>query len=204
MWWVCCLLAGCAPSGSGAAIFSLKNVGSGPDLMTRQAFGPDARWTFIVDEGTGPSGQTISDAYFEGEVDVNGVRCGRYVTDLQVVYLEQTPDGLYNWGSSDGDIYPTPFTLVSYPLRLDREWYSGNEKYPKWYRYLVSAVEPIQTPAGLFQAARVDQLNTRTQERVSRWYVQNIGLVQRFGYSDLSSDIVSTTLLRFNREGSSK
>lgn len=191
-----------AACGGSTTVVSIKSPGSGGDLVTRLPFSDAARWTYAISDSAPANGsQYLSDSYFEGTVLLNGVRCGRYVTELEVAYYEQTPDAYLYWGTDNGDVFATPLTTLSFPLRLGREWVTGDAEHPDWYRYLVSAVEPIQTPAGTFDAARVDMLNTRTQERVSRWYADGVGMVQRWGYSDLDGTVVSTVLLRFNREG---
>jgi hypothetical protein len=188
------------PSSEGFAVFELLNAGEGEPLLTRLNFSPAARWTYAVSDAEGGVYES-SDTFYSGTVTLeNGVVAQRYVTGLQVIYQEETEAGQYLWGSSDGDLFERPITQLSYPLRTNREWKTGTVETPDLYRYKVERVETLETPAGRFEAIRVLQLNTDTTDLVTRWYVEDVGMVQRFGKDDVGN-IVQTQLLRYNAPG---
>ncbi len=194
-------LVGCGPpSGDGLAIFELLKEGDGEPLITGENLSDTARWTYAVRNEANSISQS-QDAYYNGSVTLeNGVTALRYVTALQVVYEEINERGKYYWGSSDGDLREHPIVQLSYPLKLGKEWTTGIEEEPKLYLFRVEAAEPIETPAGSFMATRVSQLNTDTTEIVTRWIVQGVGMVQRYGNNDQGVK-VHTSLLRYSREG---
>lgn len=191
-----CLL-GCGPSGSTAAIFRLTNPGEGPALVTHLDESTTSSWVYLVSTSGQPG--TISQSHYLEPVQLpEGPVVSRYVTDTQIVFQEQTADGKYYWGSSDGDVLDAPLVELSYPLRLHRTWTTGNENFPDWYQYSVDGVDEVQTPAGHFTAARLLQFNSRANTTVTRWYVERIGLVQRFA-SDRAG-ATQTQLLSFQGE----
>jgi hypothetical protein len=198
--WLC---AACGPpSSEGFAVFELINAGEGEPLLRHLNFSQVARWTYAISDVKNDQFYA-EDTFYSGTVTLeNGVVANRYVTGLQVIYQEETEAGQYLWGSSDGDLFERPITQLSYPLRANREWKTGTVETPDLYRYRVERVETLETPAGTFVATRVLQLNTDTTELVTRWYVEDVGMVQRYGKND-KGDIVQTQLLRYQAPGDS-
>ncbi len=184
------LIACGPPGGSAVSVFTLKQGGDGPDLVKHINRSPSARWLYQV---TVSGFSSASENYFEGTVQIpDGPVVDRLVTETQVVYQEQSDSGQYYWGSSDGDLLQHPLVTLSYPLKVNRAWSTGTAAFPEWYQYSVEAVEKVETPAGTFDAARVVQFNSRANSTVTRWYVDDLGLVQR---SAETGNGVSTTLL---------
>lgn len=192
-----CLVAfGCSGGGLNDAQVTLIEAGEGDDIVPELTTDAYARWTYLVEPGDG-SHSTAEDTWYDGLVQLpNGIVANRYVSSLQVVYQVIDDDGIFYWGSSDGDLMEKALCTVLLPLRLNREWVTGDADRPDWYRFKVDAVEPIETPAGRFMAARVSQLNTKTQQVVSRWYAQGVGMVQRYTQND-NGTMVHTILLRY-------
>lgn len=191
----CVIALGCSAGGLTHAQVTLIEEGEGDAIVTELTTDTYARWTYLIDEGNG-SPSIAEDTWYDGLVELpNGIVANRYVSPMQVVYQVIDDDGVFYWGSSDGDLFEKALCTVYLPLRLGREWTTGDEDTPDWYRYKVDAVEPIETPAGRFMTARVSQLNTRTQQVVSRWYAQGVGMVQRYTKTD--DGTVHTILLRY-------
>jgi hypothetical protein len=199
----CSLLAlttsACGPSGASAAIFKLINAGEGSDLVTHISDAPGSRWLYLVSGGG--INQSVSDTRYLDTFQLpEGPLVERYITEGQVIYLEQSPEGRYYWGSSDGDVLKHPLVELSYPLRLNRTWQTGNENYPDWYQYSVDGVETLETPAGTYEAVRLLQFNSRSGNTVTRWFAENVGMVQRHAPGTNNVGAVKTTLLSFYEE----
>ncbi len=183
-------------SGPVASIFALKSGGSGDSIVTRINTREGSRWLYRVE--TGNIG-TSSENFYQGTVQIpDGPLVPRLVTESQVVFQEQNESGQYYWGSSDGDLLETPLVTLSYPLKLDRRWSTGTKLFPEWYQYSVEGVETVETPAGTFQAARLVQFNSRSNQTVTRWYAESIGLVAR--KAETGNGITTTLLLRYQLE----
>ncbi len=190
-------LLACGPSGSTAAIFRLVNAGEGPFLVTHIDDSKAASWLYLV-SAPGVPGEISHSHYLDPVQLPEGPMVSRYITDLQIVFQEQTADGKYYWGSSSGDVLEAPLVELSYPLRLNRTWTTGNENFPDWYQFSVDGVDEVETPAGHFTAARLLQFNSRENSTVTRWYVERVGMVQRFVID--RSGATRTTLLSFQGE----
>ncbi len=94
------------------------------------------------------------------------------------MFLETKPEGEFVWGGSS-DLSSGGILQIKLPLKQDLEWETADEKGTPWYRYRVEAIERIDTPAGTFTTARTLQLNLRDSSSVTRWYADEVGLVQR-------------------------
>lgn len=195
--WVVLCMTGCGgASGSIASIFSLKAGGDGENIVTRINTSEGSRWLYRVQTGKSPSS---SENYYQGTVQIpDGPLMPRLITESQVVFQEQNESGQYYWGSSDGDLLETPLVTLSYPLKLNRKWSTGTKLFPEWYQYSVEGLETVETPAGTFQAARLVQFNSRSNQTVTRWYVESIGLVARQAESGFG--FTTTLLLRYQLE----
>lgn len=196
LWLTLIALTACGPAGGASiSIFSLTTPGEGEDVMKHLHDAPADRRLYAVFADLVTAGET----YFDGTVQIpGGPLASRYVTEGQVIYQEQTAEGLYYWGSSSGDLMATPLVELSYPLKLNRAWTTGTATYPRWYQYRVEAVETVETPAGTFKTARVVMHNSRAYSTVTRWYADEIGLVQREAISPDST--VKTVLLHYQLE----
>jgi len=195
--WLLLSLVACGPAdGSSASIFELASPGDGEDLVKHIHDSPGDRRLYAVLAET----MSAAETYYDGMVQIpGGPLASRYVTEGQTLYQEQTAEGLYYWGSSGGDLLVNPLVELSYPLKLNRAWSTGDSIYPRWYQYRVEAIETIETPAGTFRTARVVMYNTRANSTVTRWYADEIGLVQREARAPPDS-LIKTVLLRYQLE----
>jgi hypothetical protein len=167
----------CGP-GAGPARYSIVNLGTGEAIVKTINTTVGSRFTFglVVDQQL--RGLGADSAYTRRITLSSGVEAVVYSSPDEDVYVEPTGDGQLTWGGSSG-VLPSAILSIKLPLKQDLEWETYDEKGVPWYHYQVEAVERVDVPAGTFVAARTLQLNLRTSTSVTRWYADEVGLVQR-------------------------
>jgi hypothetical protein len=169
------LLCAC---GSGVGRYSVINGGTGDAVVSTINTTVGSRFTFglLVDQKL--QGLGADSAYTRHITLTSGDDVVVYTTGDEDVYVESTGDGQLTWGGSSG-VVASPILSIKLPLKQDLEWETYDEKGVPFYRYRVEAVERVDVPAGTFLTARTLQLNLRTSTSVTRWYADEVGLVQR-------------------------
>jgi hypothetical protein len=191
VWWM--LAVACAPSAASRAVSEVTAPGDGPVLLASLPSAPGVRLTYLItreapDSGVAPDRQ---EAFYGTPATLpDGTPVSRYVTPLEVVYQQIDDTALTVWGSSVDGVLEHPQVLLSYPLKAGRRWTSGDPSTPAWYKFQVEGIEEVTTPAGRFDAVRVNMLNTKTNESVQRWYAPGVGLVVRSGGTRLEHYVV--------------
>jgi hypothetical protein len=171
------LVMACGP-GAGNARYVIVNAGKGDDIVKTINTTVGSRFTFGLVQDQLLRGLGADSAYTRRITLSQGPEVVVYSTSDEDVYVEPTPDGQLTWGGSGG-VQPSGILSIKLPLRQDLEWETYDEKGVPWYHYQVEAVERVDVPAGTFLAARTIQLNLRTSTSVTRWYADEVGLVQR-------------------------
>lgn len=171
----------CGPSGSSASTVKVLSDGDGDAVVKTLDATPGLRLEYVV-AGSSLAVPTASEVSFAPPFQLtNGVTVAVMVTDTEDVYVEEAAGGRYFWGADDTGLLDTPLLEVKLPLKANTEWETGDAATPNWYRYRVEAVEALELPGGSFTTARLLQVNTKTGDRVTRWYAERVGLVARRG-----------------------
>lgn len=145
---------------------------------------PGARWTYQVTDKTDRTGRLAVrvleqvDAepagIFRVEYDLGrGIRTTRLLAAAGDRYLTRADGGAGNeW---------TPEAVFSSPTRLARG--EGAVR--------CAAVEPVQTLAGRFEAARVEHLDAGGAIVSTSWYARDVGLVKRVSAAGTTEELTS-------------
>ncbi len=176
-WGLFVMLAACGP-GAGNAKYVIINGGTGDDVVKTINTTVGSRYTFGLVQDQVLRGLGADSAYTRRTTLSQGPEVVVYSTTDEDVYLEPTADGQLTWGGSSG-VLASAILSIKLPLKQDLEWETYDEKGVAFYRYRVEAVERVDVPAGTFLTARTVQLNLRTSTSVTRWYADEVGLVQR-------------------------
>jgi hypothetical protein len=179
------LTLACGPSGTANAKFTIVNQGTGEPLVSKINHAIGTRYTYAVlqSDATDPTKVTVNglsgDAVYTRKITLDqGPEVLVYSTPLEDVYIEVVPDGELTWGGNT-QIASAPILNLKLPLKQDLEWETSDEKGTPFYRFRVEASERIDVPAGTFQTARVLQSNLRQGTSVTRWFAEEVGMVQR-------------------------
>lgn len=173
------LLAACACGpGSGGARYAIVNPGTGEAIVSTINTVIGSRFTFGLLINQQLQGLGADSAYTRHVTLSSGPEVVVYSTPDEDVFIEPTADGQLTWGGTSG-VLPSAILSIKLPLKQDLEWETYDEKGVAFYHYRVEAVERVDVPAGTFVTARTLQLNLRTSTSVTRWYADEVGLVQR-------------------------
>lgn len=174
----CLAVVACGPPSSAAsAKVTVLNPGKGDPLVTAINHGLGSRYTFGLVEG-GRLTPVVDASYTRKITLTQGPEVVVYSTELEDIFIEPTAEGEYVWGGSSG-VVVAPVLSIKLPLKQDLEWETADENGVPFYHYRVEAQERVDVPAGTFLAARTLQLNLRSSTAVTRWYAEEVGLVQR-------------------------
>ncbi len=174
--------------------FELLEEGDGDGLLENAPPQDGAVFTFFVE-----SRFETSQVSFEGVVDHGGVLLSRKVTEDEVIYVGHRDDAELFFGTSREGLLDEGVVTLSFPLKAGRRWTAGVPSFPDLFEYTVIGPEVIETPAGLFDAVRVDQLNRRDDTDVARWFAADVGLVHRVGAdAEAGGAITATTLIDYS------
>jgi hypothetical protein len=120
---------------------------------------------------------------------------------LKVQFLEVNDQGMFELarGNDRGDKlkYDRPQQLLSFPLKVGKQWENhgeaGGQKIDETYE--VVAQEPVQVPAGKFNAYHVHVVGRQPfRSIVDRWYVPNVGAIKDVTEVEGSSGLMKTRL----------
>jgi hypothetical protein len=128
------------------------------------------------------------------------VLLARQVTEDEVIYVGHRDDAELFFGTSREGLLDEGVVTLSFPLRQGRRWTAGVPSFPDLFEFTVVGAEVIETPAGIFDTVRVDQLNRRDNTDVARWFAAGIGLVHRVGAdagAENAGAITTTTLIDY-------
>jgi hypothetical protein len=174
----CCFGAACGPpSSASSAKVTVVDPGYGEPFVAAINHGLGSRYTFGVVEA-GRLAPVVDASYTRTITLTQGPQVVVYSTALEDIFIEPTAEGEYVWGGSSG-LVQMPVLSIKLPLKQDLEWETADENGVPFYHYRVEAQERVDVPAGTFLAARTVQLNLRTSVAVTRWYAEEVGLVQR-------------------------
>ena len=169
-------LLACGPAG--AAKFTVVNPGKGDAVVTNINHAIGSRFTYGLMED-GKLTPLEGDGVYTRKVTLTGgAEVVVYSTPDDDVYLQFDGDDEYTWGSTT-DLADSPVLSLKLPLKQDLEWETADQNGTPFYRYRVEAIERVAVPAGTFLTARTVQLNLRQKTVVTRWYTQEVGMVQR-------------------------
>lgn len=184
------LLVACGPGG-GVAPFRIVNAGTGDAVVTQvnRVVGTRLTYGLMTDGKLTPLGDAV---YTRRITLTNGPEVVVYSTPDEDVYIQMTNDGEYTWGGNT-DLAESPVLSLKLPLKQDLEWETYDAKGTPFYHYKVEAIERVDVPAGTFTTARVIQLNLRQSTTVTRWYAQDVGMVQRNNSILLRYELVKET-----------
>ncbi len=157
-----------------AGPYDLLEEGDGDVLLVAEEPLNGAIYHYHIDSRT-----TISITTNEGFLDHNGTALLRRVTTDEVVYRGFSEDAALFFGTDTFGLLDEGVVTLSYPIMAGRRWTSGTPDFPDMFEYHVIGPEVIETPAGYFDAVRVDQLNRVDDIDSSRWYAPGVGMVHR-------------------------
>jgi hypothetical protein len=173
------LSCGPGPGGAGKAKFTILNEGKGDAVVTNINRSIGSRFSFALLDMGKLKGLGADSAYTRNITLEQGANVVVYSTHDEDVYIESASDGDFIWGGSLG-ILSAPQLNVRLPLKQDLEWETADENGVPFYRFKVEAIERIDVPAGTFVTARTLQINLKGGGApVTRWYAEDVGLVQR-------------------------
>lgn len=173
------LACGPGPGGAGKAKFTILNEGKGDPVVTKINRQIGSRFSFALLQMGKLQGLGADTFYTKNITLDQGANVVVYSTPDEDVYIESASEGDFIWGGSSG-VLTAPQLNVRLPLKQDSEWETADENGVPFYRFRVEAIERIDVPAGTFMAARTLQINLKGGGApVTRWYAEEVGLVQR-------------------------
>jgi len=165
--------------------------GPGDDLFPATQ---GSSWTYSGTAGRSPLNEmaTISSAKKAAGKTNIVIRWTKNGRALQEGY-EVTASGVAqtNAGSTGQDVFIPPLPIIQYPMKIGKTWnwkgkniLGGQLTYEGTARVRVAAREKVKTPAGVFNAYRVETqvtLNTPGQPHTTSaiyWFAPGVGMVK--------------------------
>jgi hypothetical protein len=191
-------LVACDPEAAPAGPFELLDEGVGDALLEPREPLDGATFSYFVD-----TRGTVNVTSNEGFLEHNGVELLRQVTTDEIVYLGFREDASLFFGTDTRGILDEGVVTLSFPLKEGRRWTSGVASFPDMFEFTVVGPETVETPAGTFDAVRVDQLNRVDSVDVARWFAPGVGLVHRVGPDGVgpTAPTARTTLVEYSLPG---